>query len=34
MVTKGSGEEGKWCRREVVRRREMVTKGSGEDGKW
>jgi len=26
-VTKGSGEEGKWWRREVV------TKGSGEEGK-
>ena len=27
VVTKGSGEEGKWWRRKVV------TKGSGEEGK-
>ena len=27
-VTLGSGDEGKWGRREVV------TKGSGEEGKW
>ena len=44
VVTKGSGDEGKWWRREVVTkgsgddgkwwRREVVTKGSGDDGKW
>ena len=44
VVTKGSGDEGKWRRREVVTkgsgddgkwwRREVVTKGSGDDGKW
>jgi len=28
VVRKGSGDEGKWCGREVV------TKGSGEEGKW
>jgi len=28
MVTKGSGEEGKWAGREVV------TMGSGDVGKW
>ena len=28
VVTKGSGDEGKWSRREVVR------KGSGHEGKW
>ena len=28
VVTKGSGDEGKWWRSEVV------TKGSGDDGKW
>ena len=27
-VTKGSGDEGEWRRREVVR------KGSGDEGKW
>ena len=41
---KGSGEEGKWWRREVMKkgsdddgewwRREVVRKGSGEEGKW
>ena len=44
MVTKGSGDKGKWWRREVVTkgsgddgkwwRREVVTKGSGDEGKW
>ena len=43
MVTKGSGEEGKWWGREVVKGsdderewwgREVVRKGSGEEGKW
>ena len=28
VVTKGSGDEGKWWRREVV------TKESGDEGKW
>ena len=38
MVTKGSGDEGKWWGREVVRkgsgRREVVTKGSDDEGEW
>ena len=44
VVTKGSGEEGKWWWREVVTkgsgeegkwwRREVVRKGSGDEGKW
>ena len=32
-MTKGSGEEGKWWRREVVRR-EVVKKGSDDEGEW
>ena len=44
VVTKGSGDEGKWWRWEVVTkgsgeegkwwRREVVTMGSGDEGKW
>ena len=44
VVTKGSGDDGKWWRREVVTmgsgdkgkwwRWELVTKGSGKEGKW
>ena len=43
-MTKGSGEEGKWWRREVVTKGRMVKQevmmkgsgddGSGEEGKW
>ena len=37
VVTKGSGDEGKWWRRGRCRfwyRGEVVTKGSGDEGKW
>ena len=35
VVTKGSGDEGKWCWRELVTMGgEVVMKGSGDDGKW